>query len=89
MARDFPDDVRKAVAGARTGDFRLYEGPGGYAYVLFIQDVVPPQKQSFDEVRSIVEKKVFGIKLNKAVEDWADKLRAAADIKVYLSENGT
>jgi hypothetical protein len=88
MAKDFPDDVRKAVAGARAGDFRLYEGPGGYAYVLFIQDVVPPQKQSFDEVRGMVEKKVFGIKLNKAVEDWADKLRAAADIKVYLSDGG-
>ncbi len=89
MVKDFPDDLRKAMAGARAGDFRLYEGPGNYAYVLFIQDVVPPQKQSFDEVRSIVEKKVFGIKLNKAVEDWADKLRAAADIKVYLSDSGT
>ena len=88
MVKDFPDDVRKAVAGARAGDFRLYEGPGKYAYVLFIQDVVPPQKQSFDEVRGMVEKKVYGIKLNKAVEDWADKLRAAADVKVYLPDSG-
>lgn len=88
MVKDFPDDVRKAVAGARAGDFRLYEGPGKYAYVLFIQDVVPPQKQSFDEVRGMVEKKVYGIKLNKAVEDWADKLRAAADVEVYLPDGG-
>jgi len=86
--KDFPDDVRRTLSGARPGDFRLYASPEGHFYVLSIQDVVPPQLQPFNEVKGAAAKKVFNLKLTKAVEDWADKLRAVAEVTVYLPDSG-
>ncbi len=86
--KDFPDDVRRTISGARSGDFRLYASPEGHFYVLSIQDVIPPQLQAFEEVKGMTAKKVFNLKLTKAVEDWADRLRAAAEVKVYLPDSG-
>lgn len=86
--KDFPEDVRRTISGARSGDFRLYTSPEGHFYVLSIQDVIPPQPQAFDEVKGMAAKKVYNIKLTKAVEDWADKLRAVAEVTVYLPDSG-
>ena len=86
--KDFPEDVRRTISGARPGDFRLYASPGDHYYVLSIQDVIPPQLQAFDEVKGPAAKKVYNIKLTKAVEDWADRLRAVAEVTVYLPDSG-
>ena len=82
--RDLPEGVRKVLSGAKPGDFRLYASPEGYFYILSIEDVVPAKPQSFEEAKKGIANKVFSEKLNKAVEAWADKLRAASDVKVYL-----
>jgi parvulin-like peptidyl-prolyl isomerase len=73
------------VAGSRPGDFRLYPGPDGRFYVLSILDIIPSRLQAFEEVKKEIQKKVFENKLNGALEDWFSKLRAASEIKVYLS----
>lgn len=85
--RDLPEGVRKSVSGAKPGDFRLYESPEGYFYVLAIQDVVPALPQPFEEAKKKIAKIVFDDKLKKAVEEWAEKLRAVSDVKVYLKDN--
>ena len=85
--KDLPEGVRKSVSGAKPGDFRLYESPEGYFYVLAIQDVIPAKPQPFEEARKKIAKIVFDDKLKKAVEEWAEKLRAVSDVKVYLKEN--
>jgi parvulin-like peptidyl-prolyl isomerase len=84
--KDLPEGIRKSVSGAKPGDFRLYESPKGYFYVLAIRDVIPARPQSFEEAKKIIAKVVFDDKLNKAVEDWAEKLRAVSDVKVYLTD---
>ncbi len=84
--KDLPEGLQKVISGARAGDFRLYESPNGYFYVLAIQDVIPSKPQPYEEARGIVSKKVFDDQVKKAVEDYADKLRAVSDVKVYLKD---
>jgi parvulin-like peptidyl-prolyl isomerase len=87
ITKDLPEGVQKAIHGARAGDFRLYESPQGYFYVFAIQDVIPSKPQPYEEARAAVAKKVFDDKVKKAVEDYADKLRAVSDVKIYLKDN--
>jgi parvulin-like peptidyl-prolyl isomerase len=87
VTKDLPEGVQKAIHGARAGNFRLYESPQGYFYVFAIRDVIPSKPQSFEEARGMVVKKVFDDKTKKALEDYADKLRAVSDVKVYLKDN--
>jgi parvulin-like peptidyl-prolyl isomerase len=82
--KDLPEGVRKSVSGAKRGDFRLYESPEGYFYALAIQDVIPSKPQPFEEAKKKIAKIVFDVKLKKAVEEWAEKLRAVSEVKVYL-----
>ncbi|HSQ78217.1 MAG TPA: peptidylprolyl isomerase, partial [Nitrospirota bacterium] len=84
-AGEMPENLRQAVAGARKGDFRLYASSDGLFYVLAIAAVTPPQQKPFEEVSGLIEKTIFSDKFNQAVEDWFVKLRAASDVKVYLS----
>ena len=81
-----PKEVRAAVAGAREGDFRLSPGPNGSYYVLSIQKIIPPRLQDFEEVKKEIQDKVLETKFNEALKDWISKLRAASEIKVYLSQ---
>ena len=85
--KDLPGGVRKSVSGTRPGDFRLYESPEGYFYVLAIQDVISAKPQPYEEAKNKIAKIVFDDKLKKAVEEWAEKLRAVSDVKVYLKDN--
>jgi parvulin-like peptidyl-prolyl isomerase len=87
ITNDLPEGVQKAIHGARAGDFRLFESPQGYFYVFAIQDVIPSRTQPYEEAREMVAKKVFDDKVRKAVEDYADKLRAVSEVKIYLKEN--
>jgi len=85
--KDLPEGVQKAVAGAKTSDFRLYESPKNHHYVLYIQEEIPSKPQPYTEAREKIAKKIYNEKLTKAVEEYAGKLRAVSDIKVYLKEN--
>jgi hypothetical protein len=82
--KDLPDDLRKAVAGTRSGDLRLYESSQGHFYALVIQEVVPSRPQPYQEAREEIARKVYNEKMKKAIEDLADKLRALSDVKIYL-----
>jgi parvulin-like peptidyl-prolyl isomerase len=85
--KDLPEGVQKAVSGARVGDFRLYESPEGLFYVLVIQEVIPSRPQRYEDAREDAAKKVFDEKLKMAAEEYADKLRAVSEVKIYLKEN--
>jgi hypothetical protein len=84
--KDLPEGVQKAIHGARAGDFRLYESSDGYFYALAIQDVIPSKPQPFEEAREAVAKRLFDEKVKKAMEDYADKLRAVSEVKIYLKD---
>jgi parvulin-like peptidyl-prolyl isomerase len=82
--KDLPENVQKVVYGAKSGDIRLLANPDDYFYVLSIQEVIPPRPQPYPEVREQIARKIYNEKLIKAVEDYADKLRAVSDVKIYL-----
>jgi hypothetical protein len=86
MTRDLPEELKKAVSGAKAGDFRLYQSSENHFYVLSIQQVVPSRPQPYEEAREKVAQKVYDDKLKRAVEDYADKLRALSDVEVYLQD---
>jgi len=84
--KDLPEEVSKAVAGAKTGDFRLYESPENHYYVLYVQEVIPSKPQPYPEAREKIAKKIYNEKLTKAVEEYAEKLRAVSEVKIYLKD---
>ena len=80
-----PEGVRKALAGARAGDSRLYASPEGPFYVLSVQAVIAPSPQPYDQVRETIAQKLYGEKLKKAVETYAAKLRTHTKVETYLT----
>lgn len=83
--KDLPEGMRKALAKARTGDFSLYQGLDGHFHVLAVQEAIPSRPMPLEDVQDQIKQKVFDAKVDKAIADWSAKLRAAADIKIYLS----
>jgi len=82
-----PEDVQEALAGAKAEDVRLYASKQGQYHVLYVKELIPPQQQTFEQVRSTLGPKAYYAKLNQTIEDWIRKLKQAADIKVYLSDS--
>ena len=83
---ELPDDLRNALSGASSGDFRLYESPEGYFYVISIVAVYPPETEPYLSVREAIARNLFDKRVKKGVEDWAEKLRAVADVKIYIED---
>lgn len=81
-----PEDIRRAVSGARTGDHRVANDEQGRYYVLHVSDVIPSRQLPYEEVRDQVTKKTASQKLGSEAETWVGKLREAARITVYLDQ---
>jgi hypothetical protein len=81
---DLPEGVKKSVSGSKSGDLRLYAAPEGTFYVLSIQEVVPAKPKPYEQTREEIAKKIFDEKMKKALDEYVSKLRAAANIKIYL-----
>ncbi|MCJ7540356.1 MAG: peptidyl-prolyl cis-trans isomerase [Desulfobacterales bacterium] len=86
VLNSLPEGVQKSVSNVKPGDFRLYESPEGHFYILYIYHVVEPKLQSFEDVKKKIAKKVYQNKINKAVEDWADKLKEYYPVKIYIKD---
>jgi hypothetical protein len=48
----------------------------------------PASPQPYTAVREDVLNAIYGEKLSKAVEDWGQKLRAAHEVKVFVTRIG-
>lgn len=83
-----PADLQNVVSGAKPGDFRLYESPEGYFYVLYLREVFPPKPQPYEEVRPKIAGKMFGEKTKRELEEYAAKLRKLYPVKVFLKSPG-
>ena len=81
-----PEGVQKSVSGANSGDFRLYESPEGYFYVLYIYHLLPGAPRPFESVRKDIAKEVFRDKVKKAIEAYADQLREYYPVKIYAKD---
>lgn len=79
-----PEGMQKALTGAKSGEFKLYESPEGHAYVLAVQQVLGSTARPYEEVREEISKKVYGEKIKKGVESYAARLRAQSKVETYL-----
>jgi hypothetical protein len=81
---DLPEGVRKVVSGSKPGDLRVYASPEGYFYALSIQQVVPSKPMPYNGAREEIAKKMFDERLKQAMDAYIAKLRAVADIKIFM-----
>ena len=84
MVPSLSADVRQALTGAKPGDFRLATGPDGRFYILSVLEVTPARRQSLEEVTMAIAQKVFNVKLERSLEDWAEKLKQEARVEIFL-----
>lgn len=87
VTKNLPDAVRETIAGAKTGDYRLHGSSEGFFYVLAVVDVIPAKPSPLETERKAIVKKVFGEKMNKAVEEWGGKLKKAYSVKIYVADH--
>ena len=80
------EDLQKTLSGANPGDFRLYESPEGYFYVLYIYHLLPAEPRPFDSVKKEIAKEVFKDKAREAVEAYTDQLREYYPVKIYAKD---
>jgi len=85
--KSFPEQLQKALDGAKSGDYRLYPSPEGIYYVLYVANAVPSRTQTFDEIKNDIAQKVAWENFTRDMEAWFKKLRAAYPVKIYLQEN--
>ena len=81
-----PEGVQKTISGAKPGEFRLYESPEGYFYVLYIYHLTPGAPRPFESARNDIAKEVFDDKVRKALEAYADQLREYYPVKIYAKD---
>jgi len=84
---DLTASAGEAVEGARPGEYRLYQSPQGQFLVLHVLEVVPSKPYPFGSVQGKISEKMYGEEQQKSVEEWAGKLRATSDIKVFATDD--
>jgi len=85
-SKSLPADMRKALTGAKPGDVRIATGTDGRAYILSVLEVTPVRNQPREEVVNSISQIVFDNKLEHAIEDWAEKLKQDAVVKIYIKQ---
>jgi hypothetical protein len=81
---DLNEGLKAALAGASDGNFRLYESPEGYFYVIAVMAVYPPKTEDYQSVREKIARQLFNDHVRAGLSDWIEKLKSAATVKVYL-----
>jgi hypothetical protein len=81
--RTLAEDLQKTLSDVRTGDCRLYESPAKLYYVLYVYYVLEPTLNPYESVQKEVREKVFNEKMNRAIVDYADKLREYYTVKIF------
>jgi parvulin-like peptidyl-prolyl isomerase len=77
MVREFEEVVFAMHPGERSGIFR---SPFGYHLALLV-DRRPAGLRRFEEVREDIERELTRERQQKALDDYLDRLRAAADVR--------
>lgn len=84
---ELPADLKKSLAGATAGEYRLHDD-GGEHHVIHVVEEIPPRTRPFEEARADARNKVAAEKLGQAVKDWVAKLRQAYRVEVFLARIG-
>jgi parvulin-like peptidyl-prolyl isomerase len=87
MWNDLPEGLSDALAGAKTGDYRLY-GAGSGQYVIHVIELFPSAIQPFEAVKEALSKRVYGEKLNQAFKAWTSALRKQYPVEILIARLG-
>jgi peptidyl-prolyl cis-trans isomerase SurA len=85
---DLPPDLSKALAGTKTGDYRLWADPGGAHLVIRVAQAFPQEVQPYEGASETVEAKVRGQKINAAFQEWTGKLRQQYPVEILIARFG-
>lgn len=85
IVESMPETVRKALTGVRSGDYRFYGETQPPFFALFVKELVPAAPRPYDQVKAAIAKLLIDEKRAKSVEEWAAKLRAASQVKVFAN----
>jgi parvulin-like peptidyl-prolyl isomerase len=88
-ATALPKEIAAALAGARKGDYRLHAGPDSQYYAIRVVDVIGATEQPLEEVEEGIRKELFDEALAKGVKKWADTLRQARKVEVFITRIGS
>lgn len=86
LVKSLPEKLKKALAGGRAGDFKLYESPESHFYVLYIFEIIPARQQPFEAVSQEIAETVYKEKTRQMVELWAAQLRDYYPVKIYRAD---
>lgn len=78
-----PEELRAVLQNAEAGDMTIHKQEEDLFTVLLVREAPPRQVKPFEQVRSLIARRLFGERLNKAVEDLAAELRAISEITIY------
>ena len=88
-ATGLPPEIAAALAGAKKDDYRLHAGPESQYYAIHVVDVIGATEQPFEEVREAISKRVFNDGVTAAVKRWADTVRNARPVKIFITRIGS
>lgn len=82
---DLPADLRQALSGARSGEYRLYGAHAGAAYVILVKEQLPGQAPPLQEASGRIRSKLIGEKRQKTFDDYVATLRKASEVKILVT----
>ncbi len=82
-------EVAAVLTGSKKGDYRLHAGPESQFYAIHVVDVIGATEQPFEEVREAITKQLYNDAVMASAKQWADTLRKARPVKVYLTRIGS
>ncbi|BDG05246.1 peptidyl-prolyl cis-trans isomerase [Anaeromyxobacter oryzae] len=80
-----PRELAQALAGSRSGEYRLFAASDAEAYVIRVIEQTPPAAQPYVDARETIAKKLWNERLAVAMRDYADKLRKAQPVEVLIT----
>jgi len=79
-----PPGLARSLEGAREGDYRLHV-EGDQHWVLHVWGEIAPSVRPFEEVKKEVTNVIYGEKMDAALREYVEKLRAAHQVEVYVT----
>ncbi|WP_321366749.1 peptidyl-prolyl cis-trans isomerase [uncultured Desulfuromusa sp.] len=83
-----PASLQQQAAGVKRGDSLVYAEPDNFHYVLYFEDVFPPEPRPYDQVRKELLGIVYQQKVTATLNEWVEKLKEAYETKVFLVAQG-
>jgi len=79
-----PEGLQERAATAKRGDTVVHAEPNNFFYVLYFENVFPPEAKPYDQLREEILKIVYQEEVSATIDTWVEKLKEAYETKVFL-----